>query len=210
MLSHVGMVALSSSNIKNIETGRVLYGKEYEMFHEHPNVAARLLGKINQLSTVGKIIQGQSEQLEEILGYNQMDSFVTEGIGAVDLVTGGKFLLRLCMLIEETIKKGNNRQESFQILGSQFRLKAPALSKLLITISEQGRAIKPLEVKELQAGMILEKDLFTKKNALLMGAGTEITNAGMERIVTFDSSVGLILPIIVSWDEDDKTIVIEK
>lgn len=207
MLSHIGFMALTPSNVKNIESGRVVYGKEYEMFQDHPNVAARLLQHVSQLSTVGTIIQGQKQKLEDILTYGEMDDFVTNGIGRVDLVTGGVFLLRLSILLEETVQKGNSRNETYQIHGSKFRLNAPALSKLLIDISGQGRIIRPLEIAELQSGMVLEKDLYTKKNALLMRAGTEITYAGIERINTFENSGGLVLPIIVSWDEDDKSIV---
>lgn len=207
MLSHIGFMALTPSNIKNIETGRVVYGKEFEIFQDHPNVAARLLKNVSQLTSVGMIIQGQNQELEEILTHAQIDDFITNGIGKVDLVTGGIFLLRLAIILEATVQKGNSNKEAYQVIGSGFKLKAPALSKVLIEISGQGRIVRPLEIAELQSGMVLEKDLYTKKNALLMRAGTEITYAGIERINTFENSGGLILPIIVSWEEDDKSIV---
>lgn len=200
MLSQIGCITIDAETLEKIYTGRRISGESYNRFKEHPKVGQSLLKNIPHLERVGQIIRAQNKPLDELLkGSVSEEDFNEAGVQG-EPVDFGVALLRIAIAIEEAVLKGNETEDAFRIVSLQIKEVAPALAQALEDVSTSGKVLEALEVHELKNGMVLEKDLYTQKNSLLLNSGTPLTPPIIERIKAFHDGIGLVTPILVSHE----------
>ncbi len=172
----LGCLTLPEEVFEKGYCGQTLAPDEEQMFRAHPGRAARLLSKVPRLEAVAEMIQGQQEP--------EVETFVMEHSRQ------GAKILHSAMELDRRIYRGS----------------APgsALAELRLTRRFDGRILNALErysprpaefevhrlpMRELRAGMVLERDAFSG-NLLILKRGTILTETWIDRLKNFAKVLG--------------------
>jgi len=178
----VGCLALPDEVFEKGYRGQPLSPVEDRMFRDHPQTAAQLLSKIPRLELVAEIIRAQQ----------------TPGA-----VTGkaaqGVQVLQLALELDRRIFRGATASAAL----AEIRLLRRFESRMLDALESYSPAqteyeAQRLPVRELRSGMILERDVLSSDNNLLIfKKGTTLTDTWIERLVNFAKAPGLQEPVEV-------------
>ena len=174
----VGCIALPDEVFERAYWGQSLSADEARMFHAHPATAARLLSNIPRLEVVAEIIRGQ------------------QGIEAETSITEparqGAHMLHLALELDRRICRGVASGSALADLRLSRRFDARMLDALEGYSPEQAEyEVRRLMIRELRAGMVLEKDVLSKDgNLLILKEGTILTETWLERLENFAKSRG--------------------
>lgn len=198
MLSQIGCLNMDSETLEKITRGEELSTSEQESYDKHPEVGKRLLQEIPNMDNVGQIVGNQDTSLDELLGDTVEAIIIDQVTMKNDPIFFGSIFLSLSKTVERAVQGGMKVEDAFKYAASDLDSSVKDIVLALHRIAARNKIIKSLEIKDLQRGMVLEKDLFTNSHSLLLKEGSPITGAILERIRTFDGGVGLVTPVIVS------------
>ena len=178
MLSQIGCMTLSSDTLNRIHRGEDVSLEEMDAYNRHPTVGYDLIRKIPNLKEVAEIM------------VRQQDLKMKTDIGekTPDLILRGSRLLKLALDYEKEILKGKSPSEVLALLRSDKMEYGAELLEIFSTIIGTDAAptpIRHLNARELSPGMIINKDILTKKGKLLIEAGTEVTLPVFETLSNF-------------------------
>ncbi|PKO15819.1 MAG: two-component system response regulator [Chloroflexi bacterium HGW-Chloroflexi-10] len=188
-LSQIGFVTLPSDIGDKYAQGEDLSSKETEMLLRHPQVAQRLLEKIPRLEAISQMIALQNEPFSIFMQKETAENEVT---------IGGQ-LLKTALDFDEFIQKGTKAEDAQTIMIKKAGVYNPRFvaalgDGILVWANWEKRLIL---VKQLQIGMIINKDVYSQNDIFLVSKGQEVTLSVLERVNNFHESAGVKQPLEV-------------
>ena len=190
-LSQIGCITVSTETIERIYRGQDVSHEERETYSRHPQVGYELICKLPNLGEVAEIIARQ-QVLETDTGFQGSER-------AQNLIRVGSRMLKLALDYEQLTYSGKTPNAAMAMLRSTEKIYGPKLLDTFSHIVEsespheglQGESESPhKDVRELYAsdltpGMVIAKDIFTKKGMLLIKAATEVNLVVFETLHNF-------------------------
>ena len=136
------------------------------MFRAHPERAANLFSNIPRLEPVAEIIRSQQQP--------------------------GATVLHLALELDRKIYRGADYSAALHDLGLSGRFEAHMLDALKSYFpAHEEFDLRQLQVRDLRAGMILERDICDKdRNVLILKEGTILKDMWIERLENFVKARG--------------------
>jgi hypothetical protein len=174
----VGCLALPDEVFERGYCGEALSTDEYRMFHAHPQTASRLLSNIPRLEVVAEMIRGQQRpQAEPSLAKHSRQ---------------GAHMLNLALELDRRIYRGSTSRSAL----AELRLSRPFDGRMLDALegyspTQEEFDVRRLPIREIHAGMVLEKDVLSSDgNLLVLRQGTILTETWIERLENFAKARG--------------------
>jgi CheY-like chemotaxis protein len=168
----VGCIALPDDVFERAYSCQALSPDEHRMFQAHPQTAARLLSKIPRLEVVAETIRRQQEPDSE--------PFVAED------ARQGAHILHLAMEMDRRIYRGLSSNAALAELRVSHRFDGRMLDALdTYSPAPAEFEMRKLRIRDLRAGMILERDFLGNGNMLILKTGTVLTETWIERLENF-------------------------
>jgi ActR/RegA family two-component response regulator len=190
MMSQLGCVTLPPETIDAVHRGEKLPPNEQTQYDAHPKVAFDLLSKIPRLEPIAWMIEHQNQPLPEAaLGGSQ----------SADMRKGAE-ILRLTLAYEKLIHKGSSRTDAVHTLSRQNRDCSPDFFSALITLdpnAEEG-GIRKCQIDDLVPGMIIQQEVRTPDNVLLVSKGQEVTPPLLLKLKNFHAKRAIAKDVTVS------------
>jgi CheY-like chemotaxis protein len=173
----VGCIALPEEVFERAYSRQPLSPDDQRMFQSHPETAARLLSNIPRLEVVAEIIRMQQRPEAEPC--------------AMEESRQGARILHLALELDRRIYGGLSSSLALAELRRMGRFDALTLDALESYSPKQAEFdVRRLPVRELRAGMILEKDVNSKNGLLILKGGTILTATWIERLDNFTTAPG--------------------
>jgi len=187
MLSSIGSVTIPQAIMEKIYTGEHLNTQEQEMLNKHPQIGAKLIRSIPRLEFVAQIIENQQKKYFE---YQEVKSVQVKNIEL------GAQVLKVSIDYCQLIGTGLAHEEALKTLKSRESEYNPYILSILVRQApETGEwVIRKIKIAELEVGLILNEDIFSKGNMLLMSQGTKVTPLLMDLLFNYDNSIGVLQP----------------
>lgn len=192
MLSHIGCVTVPPAILDKVYAGQPLADDEAKMFFTHPAVARSLLNKIPRLDLIGRMIEGQHQGMQIYV--------VPQEATSKEEITGlGAQLLKLALDFDQLAQRGLSHQAVILTLRKQEESYNPHLLQALTHVVGVADALRTQKVmvKNLLASMIIEEDIWSDNDQLLVHKGQELTDLVLARLRNFAERVGVKEPVIV-------------
>jgi len=194
MLSQIGCVTVSPETIEKIYRGQEVSLEEREIYNRHPHVGYEMLCKIPNLTEVAEIIARQ-QVLETETGFQGDER-------AQNLIRMGSRILKLALDYEQLIFSGKTPASALAVLKSTkenygFKLlekfshiveSESTYTDVRVESESTQKGVQELCAGDLTPGMIINKDIFTKKGILLIKAGTEVNLLVYETLHNFSKT----------------------
>ncbi len=191
MFSQIGCVTIPPDILDKVYAGQELSENEAKMFASHPSITKRLLGKIPRLNIVAQMIEGQQDKGGKKGAVPQFQT--------TDLSLLGSQMIKVALDFDHSVMIGMTREAAL----TKLRKKSTEYpNQLLITLEDlpeglMGSATKPITIRELATGMILNEDVRAQNGMLIVAKGQEVTSILIERLQSFSKSVGVKEPFRV-------------
>ena len=191
MLSQIGCVSLPGDTLERVYAGQELAPEEQKMIASHPDIGGRLIVNIPRLKEVAHMISRQQEP------------FSWDRSGQAphqrDEVAVGGHVLKVAIEFDKLFSRGmapkdvvaRFRQEP-EVYDSDI---VEALTNLKVSPDENQRRV--VNIHELDIHMILDQDVYSSKDGLLVTKGQEMTLPVLEHLRRWAQGVGVKEPIRV-------------
>lgn len=122
-----------------------------------------------------------------------------EDVGQWGVREIGQLLLRASIEFDRLIARGLSREAAADNLRvSKLGFPAAIIKALTsLSITSQQRTVRPIRVKDLSPGMILDEDLVSPKGIRLVPSGQEVTRTLIVRLTSIAAGVGVVEPFRV-------------
>ncbi len=179
LLSQIGCIALPPELIEKVTRRSPLTPPEQRALAQHPETAARLLGRIPRLEEIAQAIRWQGATWEPTPGASGAP------VGA-DIPRMAR-LLRLGLDLDQLESAGLTRAAAARQLAAGPKLYDPALIELALSCEPEPEALAECHLKiiDLRPGMVIVDDVRGGNNVLLVAAGQEVTTTLIERLVNW-------------------------
>ncbi len=181
MLSQIGCITVPEETLLKISRGESLTEKELHLYHQHAQVGHDLTARIPRLETVAQIIACQNRRLTD-------DPKANGPFDPADTLTVGARILKIVLDFDKLLETGSLPHAAIRELGGREgwydTTVLTALKELIHTNAEELVTVT-LSLSELKPGMVLDESLITKRGALLLSAGQEITLSLILRLINF-------------------------
>lgn len=191
MLSQIGCIAMPDEIIEKIQGSQALDEKEALHFRSHPGIAADLISHIPRLEEIAEIVACQNNLFD---GSGQPANHLKEN----DIPIGAR-ILKVVLDFDMLESNGMDKKNIIKALTQRGNRYDPKVLEALANIfgADSGQTVKAITLNELKAGMILQDDLETENNKLLISRGQEITPIMIQRLKNYADNVGLKEPFRV-------------
>lgn len=197
MLASIGLVTVPPTVLYKARGGLSLTGVEKEILARVPETGSDLLANIPRLETVARIVRFQNKHYDGTGSPN-------EKLVGDEIPIASRILKVLADLLQlegrgalrsEALKQMQGRAGWYdpQVLDAAF----VCFDVYLDTASRTVPTQRAITIQELRVKHTLAADLFTSEGALIICAGTEISQLIMEKIHNFQDLVGIKEPIHV-------------
>ncbi|MGD0267902.1 MAG: HD domain-containing phosphohydrolase [Candidatus Sulfotelmatobacter sp.] len=197
MMSQLGCVTLPPETIDAVYAGEKLTPNEQTQYDAHPSVAFDLLSKIPRLEPIAWMIKHQNQPLPEA------------GPGEPLEMRKGAEILRLTLAYENLIHKGKSRTEAVHTLSRQNSDFSADFFAALMTLdpnAEEGQ-LRRLRIEDLAPGMIIQQEVRTPDNMLLVSKGQEVSPALLLKLKNFHARRAIGADVTVSMPATTLTFV---
>jgi response regulator RpfG family c-di-GMP phosphodiesterase len=177
MMSQLGCVTLPAETIDAVYRGEKLTPAEQAQYDAHPRVAYDLLSKIPRLEPIAWMIDHQNAPLSKAGPGDPQSSDIRRGAE----------ILRLTLAYEKLIHKGHSRTEAAHTLSLQNKNFSPDFFQALVALdpnAEEGE-IRKCRIEDLALGMIVQQEVRTSDDVLLVSKGQEITTPLLLKLKNF-------------------------
>jgi response regulator RpfG family c-di-GMP phosphodiesterase len=183
MLSQIGYVILPQLTLEKAYRGESLSEADNAMLERIPAVTEQVLGHIPRLEPVQEILRYQ---------YKRFDGTGHPGdpIKGEDIPWGAR-ALRVAYDLDALEGEGLSMSLAFDTLRGRDGWYDPAIVAAFADVrkSEQRHEIRELPLASVRQGMILARDVATKKGVLFLARGQEVTASMVEKLKNFSSSL---------------------
>ncbi len=176
LLSQIGCVTLPQEMLERLYRREPLTEIEKSAFENHPLVGSQLISKIPRLEEVARCIAFQEKRFD--------------GSGQPDEVCKGRRIplgARMLKVVGDLVALENvgvASQEAMARLSTRLGWYDPKILKALDRIVHGKQSLRSMTVKmeRLVPGMILDQDIWSPENRLLLGRGHAVTSLLCERL----------------------------
>jgi response regulator RpfG family c-di-GMP phosphodiesterase len=180
MLSQVGVASIPSTIIEKINNGESLTVEEEKQYKSCAEVGANLITNIPRLDQVAEIIRHQDSN-------------------SVHNIPVGSKMINLIKTYDKLVSTGVSKTEVFETLHMNENLYGAQLITAFAKVmgEDTGGVQNALYIQELKAGMIVDQQVRTKDNLLLINKGQQLSEASILRLNNYGKSCGVNEPINV-------------
>jgi CheY-like chemotaxis protein len=190
LLSQIGCVAVPEQIVESVRYGGTLTDEEQAIYVTHPQVARDLLAGIPRLERVADWVATQpvpGSALPEV-----GSSADSRSEGEVD-----RAILHGAIAFLAAQDLGPAGYEAVRTFGEHYpREVVAALRASSVELASAGAAAE-VTVAELRPGMVLDQDVVTSTEMMLVRSGERIDHLLITRLQNFARSVGVVEPIRV-------------
>ena len=178
MLSELGCLALTPALLEAIHHGEPLSPENERRYSQHPQIAHDLLVRIPRLELVADMILKQKEVPRDL---PQRLS------PAAETVRRGAQMLKVSLAFDGLLSTGTERQEALSTLRrSPIDYDAQMVAALGdFKLSRGPTELRPVDVRDLCTGMILNENLCSMTGVLVAAKGHEVSPALMKAVRNF-------------------------
>jgi len=190
MMSQLGCVTLPPETIDAVYRGEKLQPNEQAQYDAHPRVAYDLLSKIPRLEPSAWMIEHQNEALSES----------TPGGSQASDIRRGAEILRLTLAYEKLIHNGTSRTEAVFILSHQEHNVSQEFFNALVTLDPNAEEaeVRKCQIEDLVPGMIVQQEVRTPDNTLLVSKGQEVTAPLLLKLKNFHARRAIAAAVTIS------------
>lgn len=181
MLSQIGLTAIPADIITKVKNKEELKPFEEELYNKYPEIGAKLIANIPRLEPVSEFIKYQKRIHESSAPF-------------------GSKVINLALRFDEMLYQGVDPTVIIKTISKDEAIYGPTLIKTLENILKTtnfDHNTIALNISELKEGMIVNQDVFTNDNLLLISRGQEITNTALMRLYNYKESCGIKEPIVI-------------
>jgi response regulator RpfG family c-di-GMP phosphodiesterase len=191
MLSQTGCVVIPRETLEKINSGQFVSAKEQQIFDIHPRIAQDLLSKIPRLEKVAQIIGRQQMPLSE--------GKPTQDMSKWDPIDLGGQVLRTVIDYDRKIMSGMSEKKALSQMREMNDAYLPSLLDAMEVAIEANhdQKIYQLMIKDLQAGHILAKDIYTISGICIIKKGIELTESTIALLLPFAENGYIKEPVYV-------------
>lgn len=187
MLSQIGCVTLPPEVLEKVQIEQSLKPEEEQMYSQCPEIGRNLIRHIPRLENSADMIRAQ----------NQHTYRHTEGIEfkEEDRIALGGHILEVALDFDQMLTRDISEKVALKRMQSGPYL--PEALEALANLANRldKRVVRSFRVNELNTGMILYQDVFSKDEVLLASRGDEVTQSVIGRLRNFHNSIGVVEPI---------------
>lgn len=187
MLSQIGWITLPPDLIAKAAAGQPMAGDEWPTFLSHASAGARILEKIPGMHEVAKIIEAQHICFKD-LPFKDLPAKPNLD-GRRDLPALGAQLLKAAVDFDTLRQNGLRHEDALRQMHSLTGMYMPEILQAMKAIekTEAKDEIRAIPLANLTVGMILDDELRSKADILLLGKGQIITPTVLHRLQNIPS-----------------------
>ncbi|MBL3527669.1 MAG: response regulator [gamma proteobacterium endosymbiont of Lamellibrachia anaximandri] len=191
MLSQLGCITLPAELLDKLNTGKELSDTERSMVQGHPQIAGRLLKHIPRLETVATMVEHQADEGSTVAFKEKLNQ-------GEKGVMGGQ-LLKVAIAFDNLLNHGETEKEALALLKDLPQVYDPALVKALAAGDDDSMAVKvmKLPISRLAPEMILDQNILSHGEILLVAKGQELSQAVILRLQASEKNEIITGPIQV-------------
>jgi CheY-like chemotaxis protein len=174
MLSQVGCVTLSDELLGAVYSGTALDEEQTRQFAGHPEAARQLLAKIPRLEQVAEMVALQNTPAAELASESDVE----------DVILGAQMLKVAHDFDNLVVTRAMGRQDALSKLRAAPKTYAVKAVDALAgaDVKRGSRKSVMMTAKELQPAMVLDEDIVTKTDVLVVAQGQEVSLAVLTRL----------------------------
>lgn len=177
LLANVGFVTLPTATVEKLDAGKVLSPAEEGQIARAPEAAAKLIANIPRMEEV------QSGLFYQRTRFDGSESPVP-GVKGERIPMAAR-LLRVATDFDQLTSRGMPSEQAFEVLASRAGYYDPQVLQVLKarhTAPPAAHRVAQLPVRALEPGMVFDDDLRSLEGRVLVGRGSEVTTAMLDRI----------------------------
>jgi response regulator RpfG family c-di-GMP phosphodiesterase len=191
LLSQLGCIALPQHLHERVYFGDILSPRETRITASHPMIGAKLLENISQLGSVALMVKDQNKNF----------SSYTSRVDGNQAKEGwfGAQILKVAIDYDKLIQEGMTHQDTVSFMEGLNQIYNPQIVSNLGTenILTDDWDFKLIDNEEIELGMVLNQDIFTKANILLVPKDQVVDSTILEKIQQYAQGVGIVEPFRV-------------
>lgn len=191
MLSQIGCATLPPQMLERAYAEKDLTPNEQEMFTAHPEAAGKLIGEIPRLEKVADMIARQQAPFND-------DSAPGAAKGDDTAILGGR-ILKVALAFDASLEQELPAVDAIDRMRKQPDAYDPQIVEALVGLdrNRQGNVPRSVSVLDLEPGMVIDEDVYTKKNRYVVMKGQVVTATVLTLLRTYARTVGIKEPIRV-------------
>ena len=200
LLCRIGTVTVPSDIMDKVQMGVILDDQSREIYQSIPKISSQLIANIPRMERVAEAVGNQDCLYGRKI---RLDAPSGEAIPYIARIL--KIIYDYDRFQENTF----NNAAAYQALKQReseydpnileiFRSKVLHINKAANLVAGE----KAIPVNELKVGMVLAKDIVAKNSALIVSAGTIVTEVIRYRLVNYFYSKGIIDPVMIESTPD--------
>ena len=178
MLSELGCLTLTPDLLEAIHAGEPLTPEHEKRYSQHPQIAHDLLARIPRLELVADMILQQNEVPTDLPRSLSPDA---------ESVRRGAQMLKVSLAFDCLLSTGSERQEALLALSrNPVEYDAQMVAALGdFRLSRGPTELRPIDVRDLRTGMILNENLRSTTGMLLAAKGQEVSHVLVRAVRNF-------------------------
>ena len=178
MLSELGCLTLTPDLLEAIHHGEPLSPENERRYSQHPQIAHDLLARIPRLELVADMILQQNEVPTDLPRSLSPDA---------ESVRRGAQMLKVSLAFDCLLSTGSERQEALLALSrNPVEYDAQMVAALGdFRLSRGPTELRPIDVRDLRTGMILNENLRSTTGMLLAAKGQEVSHVLVRAVRNF-------------------------
>jgi response regulator RpfG family c-di-GMP phosphodiesterase len=197
MLSQLGCITLPKDVLHKVYFHKSLTEQEQQLYDGHPAIAATLLAQIPHLEIISRMIAGQNQTFPHAVPRENMSTDEKVALGAQ--------IIKCCQDYDGLRMQGKFNKPAMPTARVREMLLEidPHGNPVLLDAIEHIRheqvkwATQYLHVRELGDFMVIDEDVQTKDNQVVIQRGQEVTDTVRQVLRTHERSVGIKEPFRV-------------
>jgi response regulator RpfG family c-di-GMP phosphodiesterase len=180
-LAQVGAVTLPDAVAEKLRNGGVMSDDEQELVDRLPELSARIIESIPRMGPVVEAIRAQREPFDPALPLAAR-------------------ILRVAADLDELEAQGVPSREAYALLRSRTGCYDPEVLAVLDgqpTTGGGSGAVIEVGVGDLTVGLVIARDVMDDTGRLLVGRGQHVSEALLDRIRNYATTVGIDEPLLV-------------
>lgn len=190
-LSQLGCINVSEGILEKVSRGETLNREETKEYLDHPKKGAELIQKIPRLESIAKIVAYQHKNFDGSgVPFNECKG--------EDIPIEAR-ILNVVIAFDDRKNADWSDAAAYEYLNEQQEKYDPKVLKALSNcISLSEKITIRVELDQLRNNMIIEEDIFSVENTLLICRGTKVTQIIREHLIAFKKNGMLNQKVLVT------------
>jgi response regulator RpfG family c-di-GMP phosphodiesterase len=198
LMSQVGCITLPPDILHKLHAGVELTSDERRMYEQHPEVGLKLFSHIPRMDAIAAMIGLQLYRMDDYEDQvvSCMDDEICRGAQMLKVAIDYDLLSYQGLTHKAIVKRMSAAQGVYnkELLDALERLKIKKIHGQIVN----------LKVKDLQTGMVTEKDVFANNGVMIIPRGQVVTWQILQGLDNFAKQVGIQEPISVRMGTNDE------